>query len=111
MNPHFSKIKEISCKPSWKKDQMALSFIHQVLDELRFEKITIATASKKLGRFYKIPIKELRRTKVCAFEDLHMEENESVSDYFSRVLAIVNRLSGTEKSWKILVSWRKSHNP
>ncbi|XP_075077700.1 uncharacterized protein LOC142164204 [Nicotiana tabacum] len=53
-----------------KKDQKALTLIHQGLDKVK--KVRLQTLKGE-------------------FESLHMKENESASDYISRVLAIVNQ--------------------
>ncbi|XP_058745959.1 uncharacterized protein LOC131618819 [Vicia villosa] len=86
-------------KESRKRDKKALFLIYQSVDEDTFEKISNATTTKEawdklqtcnkgVEQVKKIRIQTLRGD----FEHLFMEESESISDYFSRVLAVVNQL-------------------
>lgn len=86
-------------KESRKRDKKALFLIYQSVDEDTFEKISNATTAKEawdklqtcnkgVEQVKKIRLQTLRGD----FERLFMEESESISDYFSRVLAVVNQL-------------------
>ncbi|RZB46593.1 Heparanase-like protein 2 [Glycine soja] len=86
-------------KESRKRDKKALFLIYQSVDEDTFEKISNATTTKEawdklqtcnkgVEQVKKIRLQTLRGD----FERLFMEESESISDYFSRVLAVVNQL-------------------
>ncbi|KAK4269964.1 hypothetical protein QN277_023055 [Acacia crassicarpa] len=95
----LSQAQRDSLKDSRKRDKKALYLIYQGLDEDAFEKISEATTAKeaweKLQTSYKgaEPVKKVRlQTLRSEFETLHMKDVESISDYFSRVLAVTNQL-------------------
>ena len=95
----LSQAQRDSLKDSRKRDKKALYLIYQGLDEDAFEKISEATTAKeaweKLQTSYKgaEPVKKVRlQTLRSEFETLHMKDAESISDYFSRVLAVTNQL-------------------
>ncbi|KAA0050234.1 putative copia-type polyprotein [Cucumis melo var. makuwa] len=82
-----------------KKDQKALTIIHQAIDDNNFEKISGATTTyqawkilentyKGVDRVKKVRLQKLRGD----YESLHMKESESVSSYTSRLLAVVNEM-------------------
>lgn len=81
-----------------KKDKKALYFIYQALDDAVFEKISAAKTSKQawdiLQKAYEgDKVKSVRlQTLRGEFESLSMNESESISDYFSRVQVVVNKL-------------------
>ena len=86
-------------KDSRKRDKKALYLIYQALDDDGFEKISSATSAKeaweKLQTSYKgvEKVKKVRlQTLSGEFESLHMKVSESISDYFSRVVAVSNQL-------------------
>ncbi|XP_050878072.1 uncharacterized protein LOC127081888 [Lathyrus oleraceus] len=86
-------------KESRKRDKKVLFLIYQSVDEDTFEKISNATTAKeawdKLQTCNKgmEQVKKIRLQTVRGdFECLFMEESESISNYFSRVLAVVNQL-------------------
>ena len=82
-----------------KRDKKALFLIYQGIDESNFEKISSSNNSKAawkilrnsrrcMDRTIRVRLQVLRGE----FETLHMNDMESISDYFTRTLAIVNQI-------------------
>src|ERR1044072_3560884 len=82
-----------------KKDQKALFYIHQCVDENVFKKIVDSMMSKEawdiLVRCYggdasvkKVKLQSLRKQ----YENLNMKNNEKNSKYISRVILITNKM-------------------
>ena len=82
-----------------KKDQKALYLLYQGLEDSTFEKVAEATTSKQvwdtLSTIYKgvDRVKKVRLQSLRAdFETAHINEGESISDYHSRLILIVNQM-------------------
>ncbi|XP_047952592.1 uncharacterized protein LOC125198254 [Salvia hispanica] len=82
-----------------KRDKKALFNIYQGIDETTFEKVSAATTSKQAWEILKNAFtgvdKAIRvRLQILRgeFESLAMSETESISDYFTRTLVIVNQM-------------------
>ncbi|CAH9113708.1 unnamed protein product [Cuscuta europaea] len=79
-----------------KKDQKALSIIHQALDEVMFAKVASATTSKEAWEILENSFKGVDKVKKVKlqslrgeFESLNMNSSKSIDDYFSRVQTVV----------------------
>ena len=95
----YSAEQKAAFKDQGKKDKKALFLLYQGVDEANFDKIAEATSSKKawetLSTIFKGVdwVKRVRlQTLRAEFEVTHMKEGENVSDYFSRLLVIVNQM-------------------
>jgi hypothetical protein len=97
VNPTHSQ--RAAFRETKKKDCKALLYIHQCVDSKIFEKIADVESSKAswdtLMNYYggdpkvkKVKLQSLRRQ----YELLEMEENETLSDYFSRLVTLTNQM-------------------
>ncbi|KAL0454377.1 UNVERIFIED_CONTAM: hypothetical protein Slati_0776900, partial [Sesamum latifolium] len=80
-------------------DQSALSIIHQGLDDEIFEKIANESKAKDAWDILKnfaVGVDKVKKVQLQTlrpeFESLLMKENESISDYFTRILVVVNQM-------------------
>jgi len=95
----LTKAQRDTLKDSRKRDKKALFLIYQALDEDEFEKISNATSTKEAWEKLQTAcqgeekVKKVRlQTLRGEFESLHMKESGSISEYFSRVIAVSNQL-------------------
>ncbi|XP_070032220.1 uncharacterized protein [Nicotiana tomentosiformis] len=87
-----------------KKDQQTLTLIHQYLDDAIFEKVADATTSKKAWEILQNSLQgvdKVRKVKLQTlridFEVLKIKESEYISNYCSKVKAIINQLRKYEE--------------
>ncbi|XXG89956.1 hypothetical protein AAC387_Pa12g1836 [Persea americana] len=95
----YTAEQKIALKDQRKKDKKALFLLYQGVDESTFEKIAEAPSSKKAWETLSTIFKGVDRVKRVRLQTLraeleaaHMKEGESISDYFSRLLVIVNQM-------------------
>lgn len=86
-----------------KKDKKILFLIYQGLDKDNCVKITIANTSKDAWKILQNSFKRVENMRKfwlqslkAKFETLQMNEYETILDYFTRVLIIINQL---RKKW------------
>ncbi|XP_074360628.1 uncharacterized protein LOC141700846 [Apium graveolens] len=96
---NLNQVQQDQLQAQRKKDQKAIMIIHQCLDDSMLQKVASATTSKKVWDTLKssfsgdAKVKRVRlQTLRGEFEALRMKESESISDYFSRVLTVVNQM-------------------
>ena len=82
-----------------KKDQRALTLIHQAIDDGNFERISGAATTKQAWQILENAFKGVDQVKKVRlqrlrgeYETLHMNESELVSKYITRLLTVVNEM-------------------
>ncbi|XP_074352499.1 uncharacterized protein LOC141691632 [Apium graveolens] len=107
---NLNQVQKDQLQAQRKKDQKAIMMIHQCLDDSMLQKVVSATTSKKVWDTLKssfsgdAKVKRVRiQTLRGEFEALRMKESELISDYFSRVLTVVNQMKYIES--RILVTF------
>ncbi|XP_028089090.1 uncharacterized protein LOC114289543 [Camellia sinensis] len=96
---NLNDAQKTALKNSRKRDKKALYLLYQGIDESSFEKISAATTSKEARSILRNSHRGIEKTirvrlQVLRgkFEMLHMNENESISEYFNKTLTIVNQM-------------------
>ncbi|CAL0323339.1 unnamed protein product [Lupinus luteus] len=103
--PGATEVQRTIYKDAQKKDNKALFLLHQCVDDIHFEKIQQATNSKEAwdiliqshsggDKIKKVKLQALRRQ----YEMLHMEENDKIGEYFTKVLTLSNQMKGCGES-------------
>ncbi|XP_028075709.1 uncharacterized protein LOC114277949 [Camellia sinensis] len=96
---NLNEAQKTALKDSRKRDRKTLYLLYQGIDESSFEKISVVETSKEawsilrnshcgIEKTIRVQLQVLR----AEFEILHMNENESISEYFNRTLTIVNQM-------------------
>ncbi|GKD19054.1 retrovirus-related pol polyprotein from transposon TNT 1-94, partial [Tanacetum coccineum] len=95
----LSVIQRVELQKARKKDQSALTVIYQCFDDAMFEKVANATTSKEAWKILQNTFKGIDKVKRVhlqslkgEFEKLQIEESETISGYFTRVLTISNEM-------------------
>lgn len=90
---------EKALKELRKKDQKALFLIFQTLEEGNFEKVSSCSTSKEAWDILQNSFRGVEKTRrirlqmlKSKFETLEMHDDESISEYFTRVQTIVNNI-------------------
>ena len=96
---NLNEAQKMALKDSRKRDKKALYLLYQGINESSFEKISAAATSKEAWSIFRNSCRGIEKTirvrlQVLRgeFEMLHMNENESISEYFNRTLTIVNQM-------------------
>ena len=99
VNNLLSQAQRENLQNTKKRDQKALTIIHQAIDDSSFEKIYGATTAPQACKILENTYKGVDRVKkVCLqklrgdYESLHMKKSESVLDYTLRLPAVVNEM-------------------
>ncbi|XP_022846386.1 uncharacterized protein LOC111369135 [Olea europaea var. sylvestris] len=95
----LSAAEKATLKEARKKDQKALYLIYQTVDEGNFEKIASITNAREAWDALRNSFRGIEKTMrirlqmlKSKFETLEMLDSESISEYFTRVLTIVNNI-------------------
>ena len=96
-----SDAQKVANKEAKKKDYKAMFLLHQCMDDAHFEKISKATSAKEAWdiiqrchaggeKVKKVRLQSLRKQ----YESLHMEENDTIGAYFTKILTLINQMKG-----------------
>ncbi|XP_019455195.1 PREDICTED: uncharacterized protein LOC109356326 [Lupinus angustifolius] len=97
LSENSTEAQRLEHKEAMKRDCKAIFLIHQCVDRANFEKISAASSAKEawetLDKCYSggLKVKKVRLQMMrIQYELLQMEEQESISKYFTRIRALTN---------------------
>ncbi|XP_028084417.1 uncharacterized protein LOC114285543 [Camellia sinensis] len=118
---NLNDAQKMTLKDSRRRDKKALYLLYGSINESSFKKISTVATSKEAWSILRNSYRGFEKTIRVQlqmlhgeFKMLHMNENESISEYFNRTLAIVNqmrRYGEQMKSLQVIEKILRSQSP